>query len=811
MKINNEEAEIDILLTDSRNHFKPDSTLFFAIKTEGGNDGHKYIADLYKRGVRNFIVEKLPEEIPFEGVNFIVVPDTIEALTEVGKIHRNRAKKIVALTGSRGKTTLKEIIFQLLEPYRKISRSPRSFNSRIGVPLSLWQISADTDLAVIEAGISGRGQMQRMAELIGPDIVIFNNIGDAHSQGFSSMKEKAREKSKLAQYETVKTIIFPYDNKLISDEISFLRGSKQLIGWSETNPEADLYIKSIRINSESKRKIFYKYRNIEGNFVTNLSHDYSLENVAAALALIIEEGLNIEEIEHQFARLQDISTRLNVSDGINGCSVILDSYTSDLSSLLPAIDFMKRRKMPSQSLTLILSDLQHEVKDEKKMYKEIAALVEDTGINKFIGIGEMMTKNKSLFPLGSQFFKDTKTFLEKFSLSDFNEEIILLKGSPGYNFELIDRQLEIKTHETVLEVNLDSILSNYNYFRSKVPPQTGMIAMVKASGYGAGSYEIAKTLQDAGAAYLAVAALDEGLELRRKGIVMPIMIMNPKAANYRALFRHNLEPVVYSFSMLDILIEEAEKYGDEEYPVHLKLDTGMHRMGFEEKDIPELVKRLSGNTKVRVASVFSHLATADCLDMDAYTHRQLERFEKMTDYLKEGLRYKLKLHILNSAGILRFPEYHYDYVRLGIGLYGANTLPSFIEKPLAVVSTLRSVIICIREIEGDDAVGYARKGQITGKTRVATIPIGYADGLNRRLGNGSLKVWINGKMAPTIGNICMDATMIDVTGIECKEGDPVEIFGEKVSLQSLADSLDTIPYEILTWVSPRVKRIYYRE
>lgn len=803
----NENIEINSLLTDSRNYFKPEKSIFFAINNPGGNDGHKFIRSLFENGVKNFIVEKIPEDfLPVaQGVNFFVVTDTLQALSHIGRHNRHNAKEIIAITGSRGKTSLKEIIYQILAPSKKISRSPRSYNSKIGVPLSLWQIPSDTDLAIIEAGISQKGEMEPLASEIKPDTVIFTNIGEAHSHGFSSEQEKAREKSLLAFNEQTSTIIYPFDSILLKNELQVLEKTKKLITWSLSNPEADLFI------SGKEGRYQYVWENRAYPVEVKIANIFDLENVASALAFLLSKGYDEKFIEERLKNVDFINTRLDVSDGVNGCTVIYDSFTNDITSFLPVLNFMKRRKMPNQSPTLIMSSLQFDNEDPDNTYKEMASLVKSTGITKFIGIGEKIKEYSSYFPKESRFYDDTENFLKNLKLSDHNEEIILIKGSPSFGFHRIHERMEAKKHETVLEVNLDALIRNYNYFRTKIPSSTGIVAMVKASGYGAGSYEVAKTLQDAGAAYLAVAALDEGIELRKMGITMPIMIMNPKAANYRALFRNRLEPVVYSLPMLESLLFEASENGMGEYPVHIKLDTGMHRMGFQESQIDNLNYLLQHASDLKVSSIFSHLATADCLDMDSYTHLQLARFESMSEKIMKVLGYKVKRHILNSAGILRFPEYHYDLVRLGIGLYGANTLPPEIEEPLSPVSTLRSVIIDIREIQGDEAIGYGRHGRIERPTKVATIPVGYADGINRKFGNGAIKVMINGSLAPTIGNICMDASMIDVTGIECQEGDSVEIFGENINVQSLADTLGTIPYEILTSVSPRVKRVYYRE
>ncbi len=472
---------------------------------------------------------------------------------------------------------------------------------------------------------------------------------------------------------------------------------------------------------------------------------------------------------------------------------------------------MNRRAIPAQTPTLILSDILHETSEGTEIYQAIARTINETGIRRFIGIGKNLLAHRNLFPEDSLFFNSTEQFLEKLSTSDFANEIILLKGAPQFGFGRINEMLEARKHETVLEVNLDSIVANYNYFRSHLPSSTGIVCMVKASGYGAGSYEIAKTLQDCGAAYLAVAVLDEGIDLRNRGIRMPIMVMNPKVVNYRSMFAYRLEPEIYSLEMLRDVIREGEKYGVTEYPIHLKLDTGMHRTGLLPEELSELTDIMNSQNVVRLSSMFSHLATADCVDMDDYTLLQLARFREMTDEVAAGIPYRVKRHVLNSAGILRFPEHHYDMARLGIGLYGANTLPAEVEKPLAVVSTLRTVIIAIREWKAGETIGYGRRGILTRDSKIATIPIGYADGMNRHFGRGAISVIVNGKEAPTMGNICMDACMIDVTGIDCQVGDAVEIFGPHASVQRLADVLDTIPYEILTSVSPRVKRVYYRE
>lgn len=785
--------EVEILLTDSRSLSDPAKSLFFALKTES-NDGHRYIADLYRKGVRAFVADHLPEEaVDFPDASFIVVPDTLKALQKAGAMGRKNARRLVAITGSRGKTTLKEWLFQMLQPTMNVSRSPRSYNSRIGVPLSLWSIRPGSDVAIIEAGISRVGEMEPLADCIRPDIVIITNVGEAHNQGFRSMGSKIAEKAKLAAPDSVKTVISCSANADLLKEL-------------QRTCRAEIISKSLAPEVLAG--------NMGSDFAASPLEGVDMENAANAVAAAMALGLTKEEALAALKRVNRILTRLNVSEGVNDCMIIHDSFTSDLSSLPPALDFLKRRTAPGNRKTVVLSDLIHEADTPRDAVKAMAKMLKDAGVERLIGVGPALTASRDVIRRAvgeSLLFESTEEFLNSISTSDFCGETILIKGLPEFHFEKISELLEAKTHETVLEVNLDSVVKNYNFFRSKLPSSTGLVAMVKASGYGAGSYEVARTLQDCGAAYLAVAVLDEGIDLRKRGITMPVMVMNPKVVNYRQMFANRLEPEVYSMQMLRDVIREAEKYGIEDYPLHIKLDTGMHRMGFIEDELDQLMDILNSSKAVRIASAFSHLATADCVDMDDYTLLQLERFDSWTSKMLGKSKSHFLRHVLNSAGILRFPQYHYDMARLGIGLYGVNTLPPEIEPPLAVVSTLRTVIIAIREWKKGESIGYGRRTVLQRDSRIATIPIGYADGMNRHFGRGNISVKVNGQDAPTAGNICMDACMIDVTDIDCKEGDAVEIFGTSASVERLSDLLDTIPYEILTSVSPRVKRVYFRE
>lgn len=853
------------ILVDSRSAVGAEGSLFVAVEGKG-NDGHKYIGDLYDRGMRAFVVTGRGMESAginpgdFPDAVFIVVEDTVKALQRLARRGKRDSDdcsfdgELSAVTGSRGKTTLKEWLFQLLEPVVSVSRSPRSYNSQIGVPLSMWGLDREAEVGIVEAGISKKGEMMALAECINPDTVVVTNIGDAHSGGFASDVEKAGEKLQLLFESDADKLIMTADSDVLNEALElqkkrYPQKKFSILRWSAEGRDAELQIKVV--DTPDGRKAFrYSFEGEESDLVlpgwfrvqgderegfhvgnggygdetgnpgtvVKALWGADFENAANALAFMLHRGIDKETIAGRFSELHKIATRLNVSEGVNGCTVIRDSYTSDFGSLRPALDFMRRRKTPGQSMTLVMADLHHEARAGRELYTGIAEAVAGSGVKRFIGIGPAMCRYSAEFEsrgLEGGFFNKVADAIAELSSSDFEGETLLLKGSPEHDLSALAEMLEARRHETVLEVNLDAMVSNYNYFRRQLPQGVGMVCMVKAAGYGAGSYEVAKTLQDCGAAYLAVAVVDEGVELREKGITMPVIVMNPRSANYRAMFTNHLEPEVYSMDMLRDMLREARKRGVAGYPVHIKLDTGMHRMGFSTEELPLLMDELEGQKELSVRSVFSHLATADCPDMDDYTERQLEKFRCDSEYLAKRIESagggKVLRHVLNTAGILRYPEHAYDMVRLGIGLYGANTLPRDMEKPLATVSTLSTSIISIKDLAAGESVGYGRRGVVERASRIATIPIGYADGMNRRFGCGVVKVRVNGREVPTVGNICMDACMIDVTGVECKVGDRVEVFGPRMPVQRLADVLGTIPYEVLTSVSPRVKRVYYRE
>lgn len=802
-------SKISILLTDSRSLTYPEETLFFALRTLN-NDGHRYLHDLYNGGVRNFVVDHIPATMQnIIDANFLVVDNVLNALQTLARYHRGRfAGPVIGITGSKGKTTVKEWIYQLLCADYSIVRSPRSYNSQIGVPLSIWELNDDTQLAVFEAGISQPNEMGKLQPMIRPQLAIITNISDEHSEGFESNRLKCEEKVILCR--DCDCIIYNGDDELISEVVANSGLTVKEIAWSRKNPDNPLFISSIETDKKHST-INYSYLKYDNSITIPFTSDYDIENAINCLAVMLYLCCPFETIAKRMASLSAVGTRLNVIEGVNNCLLIYDAYTSDFLSLAPALDFMQQRATGSRSTTVILSDVMHESMSGEVLYQSISRLLQQKGVTRIIGIGEDISRFKKYFDNNASFYPSTSSFLAASSTNDFKNELILIKGAAHFHFEALSDIFEARQHETVLEVNLDAVVHNYKFYRSKIKHETGIVCMVKASGYGSGSFELAKTLQSQGAAYLAVAVLDEGVDLRKAGIKMPIMVLNPRVVNYATLFTYRLEPEIYSFDILDKIIKEATKFGITNYPVHIKLDTGMHRLGFLESDIPLLVKKLSSQNSIKPCSVFSHLATADCPDMDDYTLSQFEVFDRCCDMLQQGFEHHILRHILNSTGITRFPEHQCDLVRLGICLYGIPTMNDGSQSELRQVSSLHSVIISIKEWETGTTIGYSRRGVLTRNSRIATIPIGYADGIDRHLGNGNAHVMINGTLCPTVGNICMDICMVDVTDAVCNVGDKVEIFGENIPVTQIASQLDTIPYEILTSISQRVKRVYYRE
>ncbi|MDR2806180.1 MAG: bifunctional UDP-N-acetylmuramoyl-tripeptide:D-alanyl-D-alanine ligase/alanine racemase [Dysgonamonadaceae bacterium] len=796
---------IRILLTDSRSLSEPAVTVFFALRTEH-DDGRRYILDLYEKGVRYFVVQH-----DFEGMDQIPeahcfwVENTLAALQQIAAEHRRLFTiPIIGITGSNGKTIVKEWLYQLLHDRFSIVRSPRSYNSQTGVPLSVWQLNGQTQLGIFEAGISLPGEMEKLAAIIRPTIGIFTTIGEAHQENFFSQEEKCLEK--LTLFETAEKIIYNEDQILVKycmEKKGFL---DKTFAWSVRNENADLFIRSIQ------KGIDYTtigYRGVrEGVLRIPFTDDASIEDAIHCLALASYLAPD-EDLSDRFEKLDPVAMRLDVSKGINGNTLINDTYNSDINSLSIALDFMARRSGENRlKKTLILSDILQSGMAPAAFYRKVAELVHQKQVSQIIGIGPNLMSHSNLFGMQKEFYPTTESFLLSGYWRTLKDSLILIKGSRRSRFERIVEQLEEKNHQTVLEVNLDAVIHNFKYFRSKLRPETKVICMVKAFGYGVGSYELAKTLQERGADYLAVAVVDEGAELRREGITMPILVMNPEEHAFNTLFEYNLEPEIYNFHLLEAMIRETGRRGILHYPVHIKLDTGMHRLGFEAQDIPCLAGKLNAQTGVSVKSVFSHLAGSDSPALDDYTRLQIRQFADESGRLERLLGYPLLRHLLNSAGVERFPEAQFDMVRLGIGLYGISALDQQLLQPVA---TLKTRILQIRELPEGETVGYNRNGVLNHRSRIACLPVGYADGWDRRLGNGGGKVCIHGQLCPTVGNICMDLCLVDVTDVPAEEGDEAVLFGEAITVGDLAAQLQTIPYEILTSISPRVKRIYYKE
>ena len=805
-RIGNCESNVDWLLTDSRSLCFAEETLFFALKSKR-NDGHKYIPDLYERGVRNFVVSDLPQNMDaYTDANFLQTDNPLKALQKLAEKHRAKFDiPVVGITGSNGKTVVKEWIYQLLSPDHIVTRSPRSYNSQIGVPLSVWLMNEKTEVAVFEAGISEMNEMEHLQSIIRPTIGILTNIGGAHQENFYSLNDKCMEK--LALFKDCDVVVYDGDNEMISSCVSKCLFGAREIAWSKVDNERPLYIESIK-KGDTSTTIRYRYLGMPNEYTIPFIDDASVENSLHSLAVALYMMVPAEEITRRMALLEPVAMRLEVKEGKNNCTLINDSYNSDLASLDIALNFMARRSEEmGRKRTLILSDLLETGQSSKFLYRQVADLVKTHGVDRVIGIGTEISEASSRFEVEKHFFHTTEEFLASDWLLNLRNEVVLIKGSRSFHFDLITERLELKVHETILEINLNALVDNLNHYRSKLKPDTKMVCMVKASAYGAGSYEIAKTLQDHRVDYLAVAVADEGSELRKAGITSSIIIMNPELTSFKTLFDYKLEPEVYNFHLLNELIKAAEKEGVNNFPIHIKLDTGMHRLGFAPSEVPELIRRLKRQSAVIPRSVFSHLVGSDSTRFDAFTRRQIEMFEQATEELQSAFTHKILRHICNTAGIARYPGAQFDMVRLGVGLYGVDP---FTNRMLHNVSTLKTTILQIRDVPQEETVGYSRKGRLDRDSRIAAIPIGYADGLNRHLGNGRAWCLVNGQRAPYVGNICMDVCMIDVTDIDCKEGDKVIIFGEGLPVTELAEILDTFPYEFLTSVSTRVKRVYYQ-
>jgi alanine racemase len=729
----------------------------------------------------------------------------LDALQQLAAHHRLQYQiPVIGITGSNGKTIVKEWLYQILKDKHHIARNPKSYNSQVGVPLSIWQINKHHQLGIFEAGISQPNEMQKLANIIKPDIGIFTMIGNAHDKGFLDQSKKIKEKLNL--FNEVKIIIYGEEQELLNNELLLFKKKNTHIkttSWSRKNKSADIYFTCQTVGL--KTKLFYAKTgtSVEIPF----ADEASIWNACTCLAYLISSETTFDEnIIKAFSELQSVEMRLQLKEAQNNCVVINDGYNSDLNSLGIALDFMQQQSA-GITKTLILSDILETGRNPDELYNDVAKLLEQKNISKLIGIGEELLKHAALFKQTKFFYPSTNDFLKAVHSIDFNHEIILLKGARKFEFEKISKLLEKRIHETVFEINLNALVNNLNVYRALLKPKVKLMAMVKAFSYGTGSYEIAKVLEFNRVDYLTVAYADEGVTLRKAGIKAPIMVMNPEVSSFDTIIKHNLEPEIYNFSILNELLKASN---EESIGIHIELDSGMKRLGFDEEQLEELLNILWQRPNLYVKSIFTHLAASEANEHDEFTKNQMATFERMANKMSRTFPYPILKHCLNSGGIVRFPDAQFDMVRLGIGLYGIDPAEE-VQKQLHQIGTLKTVISQIRNISKDESIGYGRKGRVDRASRIAITAIGYADGLNRKLSNGNGYMLVNGKPAPIVGNICMDMTMIDVTDIECKEGDEVIIFGAELNISDVAKKVGTIPYEILTSISQRVKRVYFYE
>ena len=795
----NDAAIIDYISIDSRSLQNDENTLFFALSGPN-HDGHNYIEELITQNVHHFVVAKIPEGLETKA-SFLIVENTLDALQKFAAFYRSQFEfPVIGITGSNGKTIIKEWLNFLLSPDYNIIRSPKSYNSQVGVPLSIMGINEKHNLGIFEAGISMMQEMEKLQKIIQPTIGILSNIGSAHDEGFSSVAEKIKEKLKL--FISVNVLILN-KNKTIC---AFVNPKIKLFSWCSDDKSADVFITKKKIDELTELQV--TYREDVFPIIIPFQDQASVENAIHCMMVMLYFGYSQKVIQTRMAQLYPVEMRLKVKNGINNSTVIDDSYSSDFQSLKIALDFLENQKQHKKK-TVILSDIFQSGLSNDELYSQVSQLIISNKITRVIGIGETISHYKNKF-INSVMFKNIAEFAAAFENLNFENETILIKGARDFHFEEIVSMLEEKTHETVLEINLNAISHNLNFYKSKLKPKTKMMVMVKAFGYGNGGFEIAKLLEHHKVDYLGVAFADEGISLKNDGITVPIMVLNPESTSFSTIIQHQLEPEIYSVKGLKAFLKIAEQKKLKHFPIHIKIDTGMHRLGFEEENLDHLIQILKGNETVQIKSILSHMATSDDMKQDGFSKSQIALFEKLADKLQIELSIKPIRHILNTSGITNYPEAQYDMVRLGIGLYGISN-DSEEQKELETVGTLKSIISQIRTIDAGESVGYGKRFMATETTKIATIPIGYADGISRSWGQGVGFVVINGKPAKIIGSVCMDMLMVDVTDIDCKEGNTVIIFGENPTVNFIAKQLNTIPYEILTSISQRVKRVFFRE
>jgi len=795
---------ISTLLTDSRRISNAAEGLFFALS--GRRNGHEFIAEAFTAGVRNFVVRQGPE-IKVPGVNFLIVADVLAALQALAAHHRAQFElEVIGITGSNGKTIVKEWLYQLLSIDKNIVRNPRSYNSQIGVALSVWQINAKNNLGIFEAGISTTGEMNHLEKMIRPAIGVLTHVGTAHDEGFESREQKIREK--LLLFKHCRLVVHNYELLLdFKDDIH----AKTCFTWSTKFKQADLYV----FSGTSISGNFYlraKFKGKEIECLIPFKDEASVENAIVCWATMLAMGYSPAEADKRLEHLTAVSMRLELKTGINDCSIIDDSYNSDVQSLEIALNFLSQQNQHPKK-TLILSDIFQTGLQADVLYKQVAEMLKAKKVDKLIGVGESLSKYQDEFEVPEKhFYDDTPAMLQHLRSLNFRDETILIKGSRKFEFESISRALEQKAHETVMEINLNALLGNLNFYRSKLKPGVKVMAMVKAFSYGSGTFEVANMLQYNKVDYLAVAYIDEGVSLRKTGITLPIVVLNPEVSAFDKLTEFNLEPVIYSFGLFDDYIRYAQQQNVLNYPIHLKIDTGMHRLGFENFEVETLCDLLEENRYVNIRSIFSHLAASEAPEHDEFSKKQIKNFEKAFKQIEKTLGYKVIKHLCNSSGITRWPNAQYDMVRLGIGLYGIDAAIPATENGLQPIASLKTSVSQVKKILSGETISYNRSGSLAKDGKIATVRIGYADGYLRAFGNGVGRMLVRGMVVPTVGNITMDMCMLDVSAIpEVREGDEVIIFNGEQRVEDLAAQIGTIPYEILTNISQRVKRVYFYE
>jgi alanine racemase len=793
------ESIIDTIVIDSRSMLNSSTTLFFAL-VGPNNDAHHFIKELIEKGVQHFVVTHIPEDCNGKA-NFLVVNNTLVALQKLSSYYRSLYDfPVIGITGSNGKTIVKEWLTFLLSPEFSIIRSPKSYNSQVGVPLSIIGINGQHNLGIFEAGISTVSEMEKLESIIRPSIGILTNIGSAHDEGFINTNEKIQEKLRLFNHSQI--LIYP---KSVSID-RYIPSGLKTFSWSLKDAQADVLVS--KKQSKSSTILNFRWGNEEYKFTIPFQDEASIENVISCVLVMLHFQYDITTIQDRVGVLYPVEMRLKLKNGINNCRLIDDSYSADFQSLKIALDFLESQKQ-SANKTIILSDIFQSGLTNDELYSKVGQLILTNKISRVIGIGPTISQFQNHFD-NCITFKNTNDFLAQIEQLDFENETILIKGARSFQFEKIVFAMEEKTHETVLEVNLNAMSHNLNYYKSKMKPTTQIMVMVKAFGYGNGGFEIAKLLEYHKVDYLGVAFADEGISLKNAGIQLPIMVLNPESTSFLSIIQHQLEPEIYSLKGLKAFLKIAEQKKLHHFPIHIKLDTGMHRLGFESNTINELIVTLRGNQYVEVKSILSHMAASDAPEHRQFSLSQIQLFDKLSSQIMHELNIQPIRHMLNTSGISNFPEGQYDMVRLGIGLYGISNDREE-QRFLENVSTLKSVISQIRTISAGDSVGYGRRFKANSPTKVATIPIGYADGISRLWGNEVGYVTINNHKAPIIGSVCMDMLMVNVSGIDCAEGDSVIVFGESPTVIEMANKIQTIPYEILTSISQRVKRVFYRE